>query len=61
MGSLFLLSTAEDVADFERALERQKALGVPSRMLLVEEARRATTTVNHSGELPLAQGVDFSV
>lgn len=38
VGYLFLLSTGQDVADFERAVERQNALGVPSRMLSVEEA-----------------------
>jgi sarcosine oxidase, subunit beta len=37
-GYLFLLSEPEDVAAFERSVRLQNELGVPSRMLTVEEA-----------------------
>lgn len=38
VGYLFLLSSPEHVAEFERSVEMQNRLGVPSRMVSVEEA-----------------------
>src|ERR687897_2263737 len=38
VGYLFLLSSPEHVAGFERSIEMQNRLGVPSRMVSVEEA-----------------------
>ena len=48
VGYLFLLSTDEDVREFERSVEMQNRLGVPSRMVSVEEA----------GELSPLAGLD---
>jgi sarcosine oxidase subunit beta len=38
VGYLFLLSSHAEVAEFERSVEMQNRLGVPSRMVSVEEA-----------------------
>src|SRR3954452_18528410 len=38
VGYLFLLSSDADVTEFERSVEVQNRLGVPSRMVSVEEA-----------------------
>jgi sarcosine oxidase, subunit beta len=48
VGYLFLLDRDEHVAEFERAVEMQNRLGVPSRMVSVEEA----------GELSPLAGLD---
>ena len=50
-GYLFLLDRAEDVEDFERAVEMQNALGVPSRMLGPEEATSLNPLVELEGVL----------
>jgi len=54
VGYLFLLSTAEDVAHFERSVDRQNALGVPSVMLDVEEALALSPYVVGDGLLGAA-------
>ncbi|ANZ38638.1 sarcosine oxidase subunit beta [Lentzea guizhouensis] len=51
VGYLFLLSSAEHVTAFERNVELQNSLGVPSRMLSVEEARRMSPLVETDGLL----------
>src|SRR5215218_2304562 len=48
VGYLFLLSSDGDVTDFERSVEIQNQLGVPSRMVSVDEA----------GELSPLAGLD---
>jgi sarcosine oxidase subunit beta len=40
VGYLFLLRTRQDVSDFEASVAMQNDLGVPSRMISAEEARR---------------------
>ena len=40
VGYLFLLSRDQDVAAFEQSIELQNRLGVPSRLISVDEARR---------------------
>ena len=39
VGYLFLLSSAAEVTQFERSVEMQNELGLPSRMVSVDEAR----------------------
>ncbi|MGH3424239.1 MAG: NAD(P)/FAD-dependent oxidoreductase [Nocardioidaceae bacterium] len=50
-GYLFLLSDPEDVAAFERGVALQNGLGVPSRMLTVDEALRLSPWVAADGLL----------
>ena len=53
-GYLFLLSRQEDVTAFERNVALQNALGVPSRMIDVAEARRLSPLVDTDGLLAAA-------
>lgn len=53
-GYLFLLDSAEAVSSFERSIELQNALGVPSRMIDVDEARRYSPLINTDGLLAAA-------
>jgi sarcosine oxidase subunit beta len=55
-GYLFLLDNAADVAAFGAGVELQNALGVPSRMIDVEEARRLSPLISTEG----LQGALFS-
>ena len=54
VGYLFLLSRPEDVATFERSIELQNRLGVPSRLLDPGEARRLSPPVSTDGLLAAA-------
>ncbi len=54
VGYLFLLSRPEDVALFERSVALQNALGVPSRMLAVAEARALSPLISTDGLLAAA-------
>jgi sarcosine oxidase subunit beta len=51
VGYLFLLSTAEDVTAFERGVELQNRLGVPSRMVSVDEAHELSPLAGLDGVL----------
>ncbi|KAB2348318.1 NAD(P)/FAD-dependent oxidoreductase [Actinomadura rudentiformis] len=51
VGYLFLLSTAEDVAAFEQSVALQNELGVPSRMISVDEAKRLSPLIETDGLL----------
>jgi sarcosine oxidase subunit beta len=51
VGYLFLLSTAEDVAEFERGVELQNQLGLPSRMVSVDEAHELSPLAGLDGVL----------
>ena len=51
VGYLFLLSTPEDVAEFERSVELQNRLGVPSRMASVDEAHELSPLAGLDGVL----------
>jgi sarcosine oxidase subunit beta len=51
VGYLFLLSTDEDVTAFERGVEMQNRLGVPSRMVSVEEAHELSPLAGLDGVL----------
>lgn len=55
-GYLFLLDQASDVAAFQAGVELQNALGVPSRMIGVEEAQRLSPLISTDG----LQGALFS-
>jgi sarcosine oxidase subunit beta len=57
-GYLFLLSTPEDVASFEAGVQLQNALGVPSRMLGVKEARKLSPLISTDGLLAAAFSPD---
>jgi len=48
-GYLFLLDREEDVAEFRRALDLQRSLGVPSRQLTPEEAREIVPQLSLDG------------
>jgi glycine/D-amino acid oxidase-like deaminating enzyme len=48
-GYLFLLDREEDVAEFRRALDLQRSLGVPSRELTPEEAREIVPQLSLDG------------
>jgi sarcosine oxidase subunit beta len=50
-GYLFLLSTPDDVAEFERGVELQNRLGVPSRMVSVDEAHELSPLAALDGVL----------
>jgi sarcosine oxidase, subunit beta len=54
VGYLFLLSTPQEVADFEAAVAVQNSLGVPSRMIDVAEALRLSPLVAPDGLLAAA-------
>jgi sarcosine oxidase, subunit beta len=54
VGYLFLLSRPADVAHFERAVTMQNSLGLPSRMLAPEEARRLSPLASLDGVLAAA-------
>ena len=54
VGYLFLLSTPEAVAAFEANVALQNDLGVPSRMIGVEEARRLSPLISTDGLLAAA-------
>jgi sarcosine oxidase, subunit beta len=49
VGYLFLLARPEDVRRFERDVAMQNALGLPSRMLTAEEARRLSPLARVDG------------
>jgi sarcosine oxidase subunit beta len=58
VGYLFLLSTPQEVASFERSVELQNSLGVPSRMITPEEARRLSPLIVTDGLLAAAFSPD---
>jgi len=51
VGYLFLLSSDADVAEFERGIELQNRLGVPSRMVSVDEAHELSPLAGLDGVL----------
>jgi sarcosine oxidase subunit beta len=51
VGYLFLLSTDEDVGAFQRSVELQNRLGVPSRMVSVDEAHELSPLAGLDGVL----------
>jgi sarcosine oxidase subunit beta len=51
VGYLFLLDRHEDVADFESGVEMQNRLGVPSRMVSVDEAHELSPLAGLDGVL----------
>jgi glycine/D-amino acid oxidase-like deaminating enzyme len=51
VGYLFLLSTPDEVAEFERGVELQNRLGVPSRMVSVDEAHELSPLAGLDGVL----------
>ena len=58
VGYLFLLSRPEDVATFERSIELQHQLGVPSRLRAPPEAGRLSPPVDTDGLLAAAFSPD---
>ncbi|MFF4037444.1 NAD(P)/FAD-dependent oxidoreductase [Streptomyces sp. NPDC001816] len=58
VGYLFLLSTPEEVASFEAGVRLQNSLGVPSRMLTPQEARRLSPLITTDGLLAAAYSPD---
>ncbi len=54
VGYLFLLSTPESVAAFEANVALQNDLGIPSRMIGVDEARRRSPLISPEGLLAAA-------
>jgi glycine/D-amino acid oxidase-like deaminating enzyme len=54
VGYLFLLSTEAEVAEFERSVEMQNRLGVPSRMLTAGEAHELSPLAGLDGVLAAA-------
>ncbi|KUN31767.1 sarcosine oxidase subunit beta [Streptomyces corchorusii] len=58
VGYLFLLSTPEQVAAFEAGVRLQNSLGVPSRLLTPEEARRLSPLIRTDGLLAAAYSPD---
>jgi sarcosine oxidase, subunit beta len=58
VGYLFLLSRPEDVTTFERSIELQNRLGVPSRLLDPAEAQRLSPPVAADGLLAAAFSPD---
>jgi len=58
VGYLFLLSTSDDVAAFERDVTLQNELGVRSRMIDVDEARRLSPLIDTGGLLAAAYSPD---
>jgi glycine/D-amino acid oxidase-like deaminating enzyme len=51
VGYLFLLSSDAEVAEFERSIELQNRLGVPSRMVSVDEAHELSPLAGLDGVL----------
>jgi sarcosine oxidase subunit beta len=51
VGYLFLLSSGAEVAEFERGVEMQNRLGVPSRMVSVDEAHELSPLAGLDGVL----------
>jgi sarcosine oxidase, subunit beta len=51
VGYVFLLSTEDDVRDFERGVEIQNRVGVPSRMLTPDEAHELSPLAGMDGVL----------
>ncbi|GAA1066801.1 MULTISPECIES: NAD(P)/FAD-dependent oxidoreductase [Streptomyces violaceusniger group] len=49
VGYLFLLDSARQTSDFEAAVQLQNSLGVPSRMIAPEEARRLCPYLSTDG------------
>ncbi|WP_436533240.1 NAD(P)/FAD-dependent oxidoreductase [Actinoplanes sp. HUAS TT8] len=58
VGYLFLLSTPEDVASFERDVQLQNELGITSRMIDVAEAKRLSPLIETDGLLAAAWSPD---
>ncbi|MER5433575.1 FAD-binding oxidoreductase [Streptomyces sp. NPDC002588] len=58
VGYLFLLSTPEEVASFERGIRLQNTLGVPSRMIDPAEAQRLSPLITTDGLLAAAFSPD---
>lgn len=58
VGYLFLLSTDSEVAAFEQSVAMQNALGVPSRMIGVAEARRLSPLIDTDGLLAAVYSPD---
>jgi sarcosine oxidase subunit beta len=58
VGYLFLLSTSDDVAAFERDVALQNEFGVTSRMIDVDEARRLSPLIDTDGLLAAAYSPD---
>ncbi len=54
VGYLFLLSRPDEVASFERSVAWQNELGVPSRMISVDEARKRSPLISTDGLLAAA-------
>ena len=54
VGYLFLLSSHDEVTEFERGVEMQNRLGVPSRMVSTAEARRLSPLAAMDGVLAAA-------
>jgi sarcosine oxidase subunit beta len=54
VGYLFLLSSPEDVSAFEANVALQNDLGIPSRMIGVDEARRLSPLISTEGLLAAA-------
>lgn len=54
VGYLFLLGTPEAVAAFEASVAVQNDMGIPSRMIGVDEARRMSPLINTDGLLAAA-------
>lgn len=58
VGYLFLLSTPGQVASFEAGVRLQNSLGVPSRLLTPQEARRLSPLIRTDGLLAAAYSPD---
>jgi sarcosine oxidase, subunit beta len=58
LGYLFLLSRQQDVAAFERSIELQNRLGVPSRLIDPGEAKRLSPPIDTDGLLAAAFSPD---
>lgn len=54
VGYLFLLTTPEEVAEYEAGVDLQNRMGVPSRMLTAEEAARLAPVTSTSDVLAAA-------
>jgi sarcosine oxidase subunit beta len=54
VGYLFLLSTPDEVASFEAGVALQNSLGVPSRLISPQEARRLSPLISTDGLLAAA-------
>jgi sarcosine oxidase subunit beta len=58
VGYLFLLSTPEDVASFERDVSLQNEMGVDSRIISVDEAKKLSPLIETDGLLAAAWSPD---